>query len=105
MAESLKQTNVRRNLGNKLFLLIVVGIIMILPGYIGLGAAFVLNYGPDYINALYDPAYLAYQYWSLFTYWLAYHQQLPPEFTLKLIGPPAAGLFSSLILFYLARAP
>lgn len=105
MAEPLKQSNVRRNLANKIVLLIVVSVIVVLPTYVGLAAAFVLNYGDAYFNAVYDPQYMFQEYMRLSQYWLQYHAQLPQEFTLKLFGPPGAGILASLVMLYLGRAP
>lgn len=106
MAEhNLKQSNIRRNLANKIIMLAVVAAILVVPGYIGMAAAFVLTYGDAYFNAVYDPEYLFNEYRRLFDYWLTYHQQLPQDFTLKLVGPPAGGILSSLALLFLIRAP
>lgn len=105
MTENLKQSNVRRQLLNRLLLVVVVTVILIVPTYVGMGAAFVLTYGEAYINALYNPQYLITEYHRLFLYWQQYRLQLPQEFTLRLIGPPVAGGFLSVVLLYLARAP
>jgi type IV secretion system protein VirD4 len=105
MADQLKQSNIRRNLANRLLLLFVIAVLLVVPSYIGMGAAFVLNYGQAYINAIYNPQYLFTEYLKLFDYWQQYRTQLPREFTLNLIGPPAAGAFGSLVLLFLARAP
>lgn len=102
---NLKQTNLRRQFANKIILLLVVGVILTVPGYVGLAVAFVLNYGDAYFNAIYDPEYLFNEYMRLFDYWLQYREQLPQEFTNKLIGPPAGGMFASLALLFLIRAP
>lgn len=105
MAENLKTANVRRSLGNRLILLAIIAALLVIPGYIGVAAAFVLYYGDAYFNAVYDPPYLFEQYWALFQYWLQYYQQLPQDFTLKIVGPPAGGILGSLFLLYLSRAP
>jgi type IV secretion system protein VirD4 len=105
MADNFKQSNIRRQLLNRLLLFVVVAVLLVIPTYVGLGAAFVLNYGEAYINALYNPEYLITEYRRLFIYWQQYRLQLPQEFTLKLVGPPALGGFLSLSLLYLARAP
>jgi len=105
MVENTKQSNIRRNLANRLVVLFVLVVLIVLPTYAGLGFAFVLNYGEAYINAIYDPEYLVREYLRLFDYWFEYRTQLPQEFTLKLVGPPAGGAFASLVLLYLSRAP
>lgn len=106
MAETTtKSSNVKRQLANRVLLLLVVAMILVVPGYVGMGIAFVLNYGEAYINAVYTPQYLIQEYLRLFQYWQTYHDQLPQEYTLKLIGPPAGGGLISLILVYLIRAP
>jgi type IV secretion system protein VirD4 len=105
MAEQTKQSNIRRQLSNRLILLVVVVVLLVVPGYLGIAAAFILNYGDAYINAIYNPDYLFTEYMRLFQYWLQYHAQLPEEFTLKLIGPPVGGVFASIVLLFLARAP
>ncbi len=64
-----------------------------------------MYYGDAYINAAYDPSYLFEQYGVLFDYWLKYHAQLPQDFSMKIIGPPAGGAFASLFLLYIMRAP
>ncbi len=105
MAENLKQSNIRRQLFNRLVLIVVIGILLVVPGYVGLALAFVLNYGDAYFNAIYDPEYLINQYMELLRYWLQYRSQLPDEFTLKLLGPPLAGMGFTLSMLYLGRAP
>jgi type IV secretion system protein VirD4 len=105
MVEATKQSNVRRNLGNRIFLLAVILVLGIMPAYIGVGVAFVLNYGEAYVNAIYNPEYLIKQYLYLLNYWKQYYAQLPHEFTLKLLGPPIGGVLGSLALLYIARAP
>ena len=105
MSESLTALNARRKVYNKLIIIAIVLTILTVPGYIGIGVAFVLNFGEAYINAIYDPNYLFTQYQTLLDYWLKYHAQLPSEFTYKLIGPPAGGFFVSLVLLFTIRAP
>ena len=105
MAENLKQSNIRRQLGNRIIVLALVAAVMVIPGYIGMAAAFVLYYGDAYFNAIYTPSYLFDQYMALFKYWLEYRLQLPQDFTLKVIGPPAGGILASLAVLYMARAP
>ena len=105
MAENLTTLNIRRRIYNKLIIIAIVATILIVPPYLGMTAAFVLQYGQAYINAIYDPQYLYEQYTSLLNYWLQYRAQLPPDFGYKLIGPPAGGFLTSLILLFLIRAP
>jgi len=105
MAQSYTTLNVRRRIYNKLIIIAIILAILIVPAYIGLAAAFALIYGQEYIIAIYDPAYLFEQFQTLFTYWQQYHLQLPHEFTYKLIGPPAGGFLTSLVLIFLIRAP
>jgi type IV secretion system protein VirD4 len=105
MADQLKQSNIRRQLGNRLILLAITGALLVIPGYVGIAAAFILYYGQGYMDAIYTPSYLFEQYMGLFNYWLQYHAQLPQDFTLKVIAPPAGGIFASLVLLYMARAP
>ena len=105
---NIKQSNLRRQMGNKVILLAISFALLVIPGYIGVAVAFVLYYGNDYIPIVYqDPGYLFDQYGVLFDYWLKYHDnpKLPQDFVLKVIAPPAGGIFSSLFLFYMLRAP
>ena len=92
-------------MANRVILLAVVAAILTVPCYMGIAAAFVLYYGEDYITAGYYPANLIDQYLALFKYWLQYRDQLPQDFLMKVIAPPAGGIGASLILLYLARAP
>ncbi|MDE3038784.1 MAG: type IV secretory system conjugative DNA transfer family protein, partial [Pseudomonadota bacterium] len=92
-------------MANRILLLAIVGAILVIPTYIGIVSAFIMYYGDAYMAAAYNPSYLLAQYWALFQYWLQYHDRLPQDFTMKLIGPPGIGVFSTLVLFYLARAP
>src|SRR5262245_2563301 len=106
MAEvTTKQSNIRRQFGNRVILLAVVAALMVIPTYVGVAPAFVMYYGDAYFAAVYNPHYLFEQYMVLFNYWLQYRAQLPQDFTLKVIGPPAGGIFGSLLLLYMARAP
>ena len=105
MAEGLKESNLRRQLANRLVLLAVIAALLVIPGYIGMATAFVLYYGDAYFNAVYNPPYLFDQYSALFQYWLQYKSQLGQDFFLKVIAPPAGGAFSSLFLLFLMRAP
>ncbi len=105
MVENLKASNIRRQLANKIILLAIVAALLVIPCYIGIAAAFVLYYGEAYLPAAYNPPYLLEQYWALFNYWLQYRTQLPDDFTLKLIGPPAGGLLGTFLLLYVLRAP
>jgi hypothetical protein len=75
MADNLKQSNVRRQLGNKIILLAIMSALLVVPGYIGVSAAFVLYYGEEYFNAVYAPSYLIEQYKGLFNYWPRYCSQ------------------------------
>jgi len=104
MAE-LKHENRRRQVFNRLIVIAVILTILIIPGYLGVGAAFLLYYGDAYFEALFIPPYLFEQYWALFTYWLQYRNQLDQDFFVKVIAPPMGGFFSSIVLLYAARAP
>lgn len=101
----IKETNIRRNVANRMVLLAVVAAVTVVPTYIGICVAFILYYGDTYFNAVFSPTYLFGEYHGLLQYWLQYRSQLPADFTLKVIGPPVAGAFVSLILLFLARAP
>src|SRR6185312_15400857 len=105
MAENLKQSNIRRKLGNRIIVIAIIAAIMVIPCYLGIGIAFVMYYGDEYSSAMYDPPYLFTQYGVLFDYWQQYKDQLPDEFSMKLVGPPALGFFFSLFLLFLVRAP
>lgn len=112
MADNLKSANFRRRLGNQLFLVVLIGFMIAVPCYVGIGLAFVLYYGPRYIEFAYNPQYLLPQYWKLFQYWFSLYQYwmqyggaFPKEITLKIAAPPGIGVFGTLILLYLARAP
>lgn len=108
MADNLKQSNLRRQLGNKIFLIAIFTTVLVIPTYLGIGAAFILHYGEAYINALFAPHYLITQYIGLVDYLWQYYQYykvVPYDFTLKVLGPPVGGILTSLILFYLMRAP
>ena len=61
----LNASNLRRQMGNKVFLLAIMAAILVIPGYIGIGAAFVMYYGDEYLPAVYNPPYLAEQYFHL----------------------------------------
>lgn len=105
MADNYKSANRRRQFANKVILLAVVTAILVLPLYIGIAAAFVLYYGDAYFNAVYDPQYLYEQYRGLFDYCLQYYQQLPQDFLLKIVGPPAGGILFSFMALFIGRAP
>ncbi|NBO19380.1 MAG: type IV secretion system protein VirD4, partial [Proteobacteria bacterium] len=90
---------------NRLVIMAIVLAVLIVPLYLGMGAAFVLYYGQEYMVAMNDPEYLLLQYKSLFDYTLQYYDQLPQDFVLKMLGPPAGGLLLSLFLLFLLRAP
>jgi type IV secretion system protein VirD4 len=100
-----KEANIRRSFANRILVLAVMCALLVIPTYVGIGAAFVLYYGDTYINAVFNPPYLLNQYLGLFNYWLQYRAQLPQEFVLKVIAPPAGGFMVSLILLYMVRAP
>jgi type IV secretion system protein VirD4 len=109
---SLKQSNLKRRLANRVILLAIVAAVLVIPAYIGISVAFVLYYGNAYVNAAFDPHYLYDQYSALFQYWLSLYDywaqtggEFPKDFTLKIVGPPAGGALASLILLYIARAP
>lgn len=105
MADGTNSTNVKLKMYNKLVVMSIVLAVIIVPIYIGMGAAFALYYGDAYIAALYDPQYLLEQYYGLFAYWLQYTTQLPDDFTMKIVGPPAGGLVLALVFLYMLRAP
>lgn len=105
MAGNRAQTNIRRKLGNRIFFFAIFFSVLVIPTYLGIGGAFILTYGEQYVSALYNPQYLFSQYKVLFEYWLQNYQQLPQEYSLKLVGPPAGGILVSLILYYMLRAP
>lgn len=90
---------------NRLVIMAIVLAVLAVPLYLGMGAAFVLYYGEAYIAALYDPEYLLVQYHSLFQYTLQYYDQLPQDFVMKMLGPPAGGVALSLFILFLLRAP
>lgn len=90
---------------NRLIIMAIVLAIVAVPFYLGMGAAFVLYYGDAYIVALYDPQYLIQQYVALAQYCLQYYDQLPQDFTMKMLGPPAGAATFSLFVLYLLRAP
>lgn len=101
----LKHTNRRRALFNRLIVMAVMLTILVVPAYIGVGAAFLLYYGEAYFEALFAPPYLMEQYGALFSYWLQYRDQLGQDFLLKVIAPPVGGFVGSVLLLYLGRAP
>lgn len=105
MADNTKAQNRKRKLWNRIIILAIVLAILIVPFYIGMAAAFVLYYGDAYMTAALDPEYLTIQYWSLFQYWMQYYDQLPQDFTTKLVGPTAGAATFSLLLLYFMRAP
>lgn len=105
MADSTQANNLRRKMYNKLVVISIVVAVIVVPAYISLGVAFALYYGEEYISAIYDPPYLIEQYQGLFNYWLQYSTQLPQDFTMKVLGPPAGGVFLSLFFLFLIRAP
>lgn len=105
MADSTKAQNRKRAIWNRVIILAIILAILIVPFYSGMVAAFVLYYGDQYISAAYNPEYLATQYWGLFQYWLQYYDQLPSDFSLKLVGPTAGGFLFSLLLLFMIRAP
>ncbi|MCH2546414.1 MAG: type IV secretory system conjugative DNA transfer family protein [Alphaproteobacteria bacterium] len=90
--------------------IVIISILLIVPFYCGLIASFYLVYN-QYFNIelpvssvplnVTSPDYLAlWQYW-----WTNRAALTDTEFYLYLFGPPAIGLFSSLILIFLIRAP
>src|SRR4051812_30033549 len=105
MSESLKSHNFKRQMYNRLVVIAIVVTILIVPVYLGMGAAFVLYYGQAYITAMYVPQYLLEQYWTLLQYWMQYHSQLGQDFAMRLVAPPAGGIVSSMILLFAIRAP
>ncbi|MGE0754865.1 MAG: type IV secretory system conjugative DNA transfer family protein [Alphaproteobacteria bacterium] len=108
MADNRQQANIRRRLGNRVFLMAIMFGVFVIPIYLGIGAAFILNYGEAYMSALYNPQYLLSNYVPLVEQLIQYYKtynQLPQDYTLKLVGPPAGGILLSLILYYLLRAP
>jgi type IV secretion system protein VirD4 len=102
---TLKSDNLRKKIYNRLIISAVVLSLLVIPFYVGVVVAFVMYYGDAYMGAMYNPPYLFQQYGTLFNYWLQYHKQLPQELTMKLVGPPAGGIFTSLILLFVMRAP
>lgn len=100
-----KTINLKRQLANRILLMAFVGAILVIPTYIGIAAAFILYYGQAYKGFVTDPAYLVHSYIPLLQYWLQYYDRLPADFTFKIVGPPGIGVFSTLMLLYLARAP
>lgn len=97
--------NKRVKLYNALIITAIILAVLIVPVYLGMGAAFILYYGEDYSAAMYDPEYLVNQYKSLFDYTLAYYDQLPEDFVVKMLGPPFGGLAGAIIFLFLLRAP
>lgn len=97
--------NRKVKLYNRLVIMAVVLSVLIVPLYLGMGAAFVLYYGEAYIEAIYQPQYLIEQYVSLFQYTTYYFDQLPDDFRMKMLGPPAGGVLLSLFILFLLRAP
>jgi len=105
MADSTKAQNRKLQNWNRFIIFSIMMAILIVPFYAGMVAAFVLYYGKEYIEAAYNPQYLALQYWTLFQYWLQYYDQLGQDFALKLVGPTGGALLVSLLFLYLMRAP
>jgi type IV secretion system protein VirD4 len=105
MADGTRSDNLRRQMYNKLVIISIIVAVIVVPAYISLGVAFALYYGEEYISAIYDPPYLLEQYYGLFNYWTQYKTQLPQEFTMKVLGPPAGGVFLSLFFLFIIRAP
>lgn len=101
----LKHSNRRKQVFNRIILATVIVTILVVPCYIGMGAAFGLYYGDAYFTAVFDPAYLIPNYKSLFNHWLAYHDQLGQDYLTKVIAPPIGGFAFSLLLLFIARAP
>lgn len=101
--------NIRRKLGNYLILVMLITVIIAVPLYIGVVVAFILQYGMPYIAYAANPDYVFAVFWQLFDYWkanrVAIEQYYGFEYTLKLVGPPAAGMLVSLLTLIAARAP
>ncbi len=105
MADGTNSHNMRLKMYNKLVVVSIILAVLIVPVYVGMGGAFALYYGNEYISALYDPQYLLEQYSSLFLYWWQYSTQLPQDFTMKMIGPPAGGFTLAVVFLFMLRAP
>jgi hypothetical protein len=87
--------NIRRAIGNRLLILLMVSIILVVPAYAGISASFLLQYGNTYLSALYNPDYMIRQYIAIFNYWFYYKDQLPQEYALKVVGPPGGASWSA----------
>ena len=96
MSSDLKHSNRRKQVLNRLIVITVMVTILIVPGYVGMAAAFGMYYGDAYYNAIFDPSYLITNYKSLFDHWLTYHSQLGQDYLTKVILPPVGGFVGSL---------
>lgn len=106
MADYIQQ-NRKRAMFNFAILACIVVLILILPVYAGISAAFVLYYGEEYLftAASLNPELLLPQYQGLLEYWLQYRSQLENDFMMKVIVPPAGGILFSAVSLFALRAP
>ena len=112
MAADHQNSNVKRQMANRVLLLAVVVAILLIPTYIGVVGAIVWYYGQEYITIAFYPDLAFQSYKPLFDYWLSVYEywsanggEFPQDYTLQFIGPPAGGIFLSLFLLFLIRAP
>ncbi|MFW0778262.1 MAG: type IV secretory system conjugative DNA transfer family protein [Rickettsiales bacterium] len=112
MAADHEQSNVKRQVANRVLLLAVVVAILLIPPYVGVIASIIWYYGQEYMTIAFYPDLAFQSYKPLFDYWLSVYEywsanggEFPQDYTLQFIGPPAGGLFLSLFLLYLIRAP
>ena len=114
-----KATNMKRQLGNRMLLSLVIIILWALPIYAGICYVVVRNYGNDFLYYLHYPHYILQYYQPLAEYWWQYAQyywnfvgDFPAEYmaqlqsyTRDLVLAPIGGFFGGLVLLFLARAP
>lgn len=96
--------------GNRLFILIVVLVVLILPALAGLFIGFGWFFGWDKLDALLNHKQLIWPYFKGYyfpyvQYYFTWHAHFGWTPFLKLAGPAVGGFFSSLVLLFLLRAP
>lgn len=108
MAEDYKSANAKAATANKTIVAIIVIIVIVFPMMIGLIVSLFLFYGKDYINTYISrPDLLIQQYIVLLEYWWVNikNPNLPVEYQLNIVAPPATSAILSLLMLYWARAP
>jgi type IV secretion system protein VirD4 len=91
----------------KLALLLIILLVFAIPLYAACVGTVVWMYGQKYLNpSVTEPFFLYKMLKYIGGYWWTYRNySIPPEFTIKLFGPPVVAIIFSLLLLFIMRAP